>query len=91
MIRDALLDLHRAQMHNDNSDVVTNVALNVVTNEDKLLALLRQDGTLTAKEMAVSLNITYRQVQRIIAKLKDNNKLIRHGANKNGYWEVIGD
>ena len=90
MIRDALSDLHHAQMHNDDSDVATNVALNVVTNEDKLLSLLRQDGTLTAKEMAASLNITYRQVQRIIAKLKDDNKLIRHGANKNGYWEVIG-
>ena len=90
MIRDALSDLHRAQMHNADSDVAINVALNVVTNEDKLLSLLRQDGTLTAKEMAASLNITYRQVQRIIAKLKDDNKLIRHGANKNGYWEVIG-
>ena len=56
----------------------------------KLLALLKQDGSLTAKEMAASLNITYRQVQRIIAKLKDDNKLIRHGANKNGYWEVTG-
>lgn len=84
MIRDALMDLHRALMHDDNSDVVVNVAI----DEDKLLALLRQDGTLTAKEMAASLNITYRQVQRIIAKLKDDNKLIRHGANKNGYWEV---
>lgn len=90
MIRDALMDLHRAQMHDGNSDVAINVALNVVTNEDKLLALLKQDGSLTAKEMAASLNITYRQVQRIIAKLKDDNKLIRHGANKNGYWEVTG-
>lgn len=84
------MDLHHAQIHNDSSDVAINVVLNVVTNEDKLLALLRQDGTLTAKEMAVSLNITYRHVQRIIAKLKDEKKLIRHGANKNGYWEVTG-
>lgn len=33
MIRDTLLDLHRAQMHDDNSDVVI--------NEDKILTLLK--------------------------------------------------
>ena len=84
MIRDALKEISE----NQNNDVVINVASNVVTNEDKVLALLRQDGKLTAKVLASSLGLTQRQVQRILAKLKETKKIIRHGASKNGYWEV---
>ena len=84
MIRDALKEISEDQ----NNDVVINVASNVVTNEDKVLALLRQDGKLTAKVLASSLGLTQRQVQRILAKLKETKKIIRHGASKNGYWEV---
>lgn len=88
MIRDALKEISE----NQGNDVVTNVASNVVTNvtsnEDKVIALLRQDGKLTAKVLAASLGLTQRQVQRILANLKERNKIIRHGASKNGYWEV---
>lgn len=34
--------------------------------------------------------ITSRQIQLILAKLKAERKIIRHGANKKGYWEVKG-
>lgn len=89
MIRDALKEISE----NQGNDVVTNVASNVVTNvtsnEDKVIALLRQDGKMTAKVLAASLGLTQRQVQRILANLKERNKIIRHGASKNGYWEVI--
>ena len=69
-------------------DVGTNVGINVGTNEEKVLALLSRDGTLTAKALAGTLGITVRQVERIIAKCKQDGTLIRHGASKNGYWEV---
>ncbi len=48
----------------------TNSTINVVTNKEKIIALLRQ-------------------AQRILAELKREGKILRHGANKNGYWEVI--
>ena len=80
MIRDALKELHENQNKIDG--------LNVVTNEDKLLSMLRQDGRLTSKVLASSLGLTQRQVQRIPANLKEEKRIIRHGANKNGYWEV---
>ena len=80
MIRDALKELHENQNKTDG--------LNVVTNEDKLLSMLRQDGRLTSKVLASSLGLTQRQVQRILANLKEEKRIIRHGANKNGYWEV---
>jgi Fic family protein len=41
MIRDALQEISNAQ---NNYDVVINVAKNVVTNEDKILSLLKQDA-----------------------------------------------
>lgn len=84
MIRDALKEVSE----NRNGDVVVNVAVNVVTNEDKVLALLKRDGKLTAKVLATSLGLTQRQVQRILANLKESKRIIRHGASKNGYWEV---
>lgn len=88
MIRDALKELHENQNKTDGLNVALNVATNVVTNEDKLLSMLRQDGRLTSKVLASSLGLTQRQVQRILANLKEEKRIIRHGANKNGYWEV---
>lgn len=88
MIRNALKELSENQGNAGEKNVVINVASNVVTNEDKVLALLRQDGKLTAKVLASSLGLTQRQVQRILANLKEANKIIRHGASKNGYWEL---
>lgn len=40
-------------------DVVINVAKNVVTNEDKVISLLRQDNSLSANMLANSLGITH--------------------------------
>ena len=51
MIRDALQEISNAQ---NNYDVVINVAKNVVTNEDKILSLLKQDNCLSANMLAVS-------------------------------------
>ena len=86
MIRDALVEISYAQ---NNNDVVTNVVTNVATNEEKMISLLRQDGTLSAKELALSIDITQRQAQRILAKLKEQGRIVRHGATKNGFWEVV--
>ncbi|MBD5487842.1 MAG: Fic family protein [Lachnospiraceae bacterium] len=85
MIRNALKEIIET---NSGTNVATNVAVNVVTNEEKIIALLRQDGNMSANMLSVSVGITQRHAQRILAKLKDEGRIIRHGANKNGYWEV---
>jgi predicted HTH transcriptional regulator len=87
IIRDALADIIKTQ--NSHQNVGTNVGLNVGTNEEKVLALLRQDGRLTAKVLASTLGLTERQVERLVASLKKQGVLIRHGASKNGFWEVV--
>ena len=86
MIRNALKEI--SETHN-KTNVAINVGVNVVTNEEKIIALLRQDGSMSANMLSVSVGVTGRQAQRILAKLKAEGKIIRHGANKNGYWEVI--
>ena len=96
MIRDALKELSETQNERQKShpddvgrNVGANVGVNVGTNEEKLILLLKQDGTLTAKVLAGTLGITQRQVERMIAKFKKEGILIRHGASKNGFWEVV--
>lgn len=87
MIRDALKEISETD---SEKDVAINVAINVVTNEEKIMALLKQDGSMSANMLAIAVGITQRQAQRILAKLKEEGRVMRHGANKNGYWEVIG-
>lgn len=87
IIRDALADIIKTQ--DSHRNVGVNVGINVGTNEKKVLALLRQDGRLTAKILASTLGLTERQVERIIASIKKQGMLIRHGASKNGFWEVV--
>lgn len=87
LIRDALKNVIESQ--SNSPDVGINVGTNVGTNEEKILILLKQDNRLTAQILASTLGITDRQVERIIAKLKSEGKLLRHGASKNGYWEVV--
>ncbi len=87
IIRDSLVDIIKTQ--DSHRDVGTNVGINVGTNEEKVLLLLHQDGKLTAKVLAATLGLTERQIERIIASLKKQGILIRHGASKNGFWEVI--
>lgn len=96
MIRDALKDLSVTQSerqwpdaHDVGRNVGKNVGRNVGTKEEKLLLLLKQDGRLTARVLAETLGITKRQVERMVAKLKREGRLVRHGANKNGFWEVV--
>lgn len=91
IIRDALDEIIESQDVSQNSDrnVGTNVGTNVGINEEKVLLLLKQDGKLTARTLASTLGLTQRQVERILAALKKSGRLIRHGASKNGFWEVI--
>ena len=86
IIRDALRDITL----NQNSRVGANVGVNVGTNEEKVIVLLKKDGKMTASKIADTLGISTRQVERIMAKLKKQGALVRHGAPKSGYWEIKG-
>lgn len=74
-----------------NDDVVIkpeNVVINVVINdmERAVLDLLRNDSTLSASSMAEKLDMSARQVQRLLASLKEKQLIEHVGSNKSGSW-----
>ena len=44
---------------------------------------------LTAQDIAKELNISKRQSERIFAKLKEKNLILRIGSAKGGYWKIL--
>ena len=73
-------------------NVAINVADNVVNQQEQklssILSVLRQRPKSTAREMAILMNMSPRQIQRLLAKLQADGSLIRHGSPRSGFWEV---
>jgi len=70
------------------ADVGVNVGVNVGV-KDEILALLKREPALSAKELATLLNKTTRTVERHIKALREQGRLKRIGSDKTGHWEVI--
>lgn len=76
------------------NDVGINDGINVgITNaaeamREQLLLLVGENPSITVKQMASELVISTRQAERIVSSLKQEGKLVRIGANRNGRWEV---
>lgn len=74
-----------------NQDVSKNVTKDVtkdVTKETEILALLREDASMTTTEMAQKLSVNRRTVQRELEKLKKKNCIERKGGRRYGYWKI---
>jgi Fic family protein len=54
-----------------------------------ILDCVKKYPTLTAQKIADRLGVSKRMVERNIAELKTEGKLLRVGSNKNGHWEVL--
>ena len=50
--------------------------------------ILRRQPHATAKMIAEMTQLSSRQVERILAKLKKDGVLIRRGSRTNGWWEI---
>lgn len=76
----------------DGMKEIVNVGINVGikknSQEEKLLKILENNPYITAKELALELSISQRQVERIILRMKQNNIIERVGARRNGYWKI---
>jgi ATP-dependent DNA helicase RecG len=59
-----------------------------VNTEDRILEYLQQNSKTTIKELAKLLNLTTRAIEKQIASLKNDNRLIRVGSARKGHWEV---
>lgn len=56
----------------------------------EILSMLKETPALTISALAQRLKLSTRAVEKQIAKLKAQNRLRRVGANKGGYWDVLG-
>ena len=65
------------------------VGANVGANENMILDLIKTNSKITAKEITLHLNISLRQVQRLLASLKKNKLIVREGSDKSGEWKIL--
>jgi ATP-dependent DNA helicase RecG len=57
--------------------------------EERLLALLRSDPTMTIPELASALGRTTRAIEKQVARLRTEGRLCRIGPTKSGRWQVL--
>ena len=74
-----------------DTDIIANGDDNGNENENdelKALEILKNDASITAKQMAERMNISPRKVSRLIKGLKDKGKIVRVGSDRKGYWKI---
>lgn len=87
VIADALTT-YEARAVEAATDVGVNVGANVGVS-DAILALLREEPTLSAQRLAARLNKTSRTIERHLSTLKAEGRLRRDGPAKAGRWVVV--
>jgi len=92
VIRDALAEIIQNQKAfiptNDGKNVGIKAAGDVGINRDAVIKILKKQPHATAKSLAEAINLSPRQVERVLAELKKEGKIVRKGSNKSGWWEV---
>ena len=66
-----------------------NVGTNVGINENEIVQLIQNNPKITALEIAQHLNITSRQVERLISSMKKKKIINREGSRKSGEWKIL--
>ena len=82
-ILNALID-HQGK---SNADIADEKGLNY--QQERVLGYLRVDKHMTAAKIAKDLDMSARQVERMLADLKAKGIIRREGANRNGYWIIL--
>ena len=72
-----------------NADIADVKGLNF--QQQRVLGYLRADRHTTAAKIAVNLDMSARQIERMLADMKAKGIIRRIGANRNGYWEIVDD
>ncbi len=57
---------------------------------EKIILLIKENPSISAKEIAEKLGVSSRAIEMQIAKLKKKNIITRIGPAKGGHWEVVG-
>jgi len=68
----------------------TTTAKSSEKSSEKILALIQENPTISAKNMAEQLGLSSRAVEKQISQLKVDGRLERVGPAKGGHWVVKG-
>lgn len=69
---------------NDTNDTICDT----ISVEDKLLTLIEKNGERTQKEYALQMNVSLPTVKRLLARLQQENIVVREGNNRKGKWVI---
>lgn len=87
--------LSEMQSKNVHKNVHKNVQINKYENltkiEKQILDIILDNPKITQINIANKINTTPKTVQRGIAKLKEDEIIVRIGSNKKGYWKILLD
>ena len=88
-----IIPLRKKKLSDNDTDNDTNNDTDNDTDDrlKKILALMKENHSITTKNLSELLNITQITVKRDIEKLKKEGKLKRVGSTKAGRWELIPD
>jgi predicted HTH transcriptional regulator len=67
-------------------DVTPSIKLN--ESSEKVINLIRNNPNITIPELAGSIGISTRAIEKIIGNLKHASIIERKGSRKTGYWEI---
>ena len=78
----------RGLLENVGKNVGKNVGINVGEKRKVILTILRRKPSISAKEIGLLMNLSSRQVERLLAGLKSDETITRQGSPKKGWWEI---
>ena len=73
----------------NQSKVTVKVTQKVTVNQKKILDVIKENPHITQTELSEKIGIARKNIISNMKKLQDAGILVRHGADKNGWWEVI--
>ena len=85
-----LLEATIEEMISSEKKVTVKVTQKVTVNQQKILELIKQNPHITQEELTKAVGIARKNIISNMKKLQEAGLLVRHGADKNGWWEVVG-
>lgn len=70
----------------DNNDVAKNVAKNLTTRQQQIIALIIENPQTTRAEIAAAIGVATKTIERELAILSDIVHYV--GSKKGGHWEI---
>ncbi len=89
LIRRSYYEGKKGEEEATREKVVEKVVEKMTLNRKKIIDLMKQNKTISAKELSGLVGISQRKIQENILWLREKGLIKRIGPDKGGYWEVV--